>query len=216
MRGRVFPVLLALGALSMPAMACPPSDEAREEIIRAVEAQARAQNASPVVDTSDVWLALALLTLVFAASLIVMIAANVDARRSLRHRLSRAATGLEPIELALVTKLARDTLMRACVLAMAALGGAWLVFATMPPDALMPHALLFAPSIAVWVRTIAATQRAGLILSRLHAPHVTAGYDGSRFVFVLERDQLVGWLVAWPTTLQRVRSRGIPAARVRS
>jgi hypothetical protein len=57
--------------------------------------------------------------------------------------------------------------------------------------------------------------RAQLALRVLCEPRVTTLYDGSRFVFVLDGGELVGWITAWPSTLEREVARGMPAARAR-
>jgi hypothetical protein len=221
--------LLALGALLTPALACPPPRGIEQEFDRAAAQAIRKQRrewaeeraaAAREVANDDTRFAAGILVAVFAASLIVVAAMNVDARRSLHRRLVREAhghhaSGLEPLDATLVAQLARDRLMRACAFAIAALGGAWLVLATMPAQTPAPHMLLLAPAIAIWVRANAAIIRTVRVLARLRAPGITTQYDGSRFVFVLAGDELLGWIVAWPVTLRRVRERGVPAARVR-
>lgn len=189
------------GALASTAAACPPRGAA-------------ASTASP-----DTLFAAGLLLAVFVGSLVVVAAMNVDARRSLHRRLLRErvsghGSGLEPLDAPLVEKLTRDRIVRAVIVGMAALVGAGIVIATTPVRTPAPHILLLAPSIILAVRAVAAVIRGRRVLAALRGGNVDTRYDGSRFVFVLADEQLAGWLVAWPVTLQRAKAAGVPSARI--
>lgn len=209
MRGRTIarvsawcvPALLALAAPLSPAMACPPR--------RAIASTA----------DSDALFAAGILFAVFLGSLIVVAAMNVDARRSLHRRLLRErasgqGSGLAPVDATLVEKLTRQRIVRAVVLGVAALIGAGVVLATTPVRAPAPHILLLAVPIVLWVRAVAALIRGRRVLAALRAGSVETRYDGSRFIFVLAGEQLEGWLVAWPVTLQRAQADAVPTARI--
>lgn len=189
------------GALVSTAAACPP------------------RGAAPSTASSDALFAAGILFAVFLGSLVVVAAMNVDARRSLhrrqlRERISGQGSGLEPLDAALVASLTRDRIVRAVIVGVAALVGAGIVIATTPARTPAPHILLLAPAIILWVRAVAALIRGRRVLAALRGGNVETRYDGSRFVFVLADDELAGWLVAWPVTLQRAQAKSVPTARI--